>query len=115
MKKTAVILSIILLSGCASYRPIVDTRGVNQASYETDLRDCQAYAEQVSPAGHAAVGAFIGAGLSLAISAILGGDNGTSAAVGAVLGGATGAGGGAEAQVNVIRRCMQNRGFNVLN
>lgn len=112
--KTISIVLIVLLSGCANYRPIVDSRGVNSAAYEADLRECQAYADQVSPGGHAAIGAFIGGGLSLALAMIGGGDRGASAGMGAVLGGAAGAGGGAEAQVNVIRRCMNGRGYRVL-
>ena len=112
--KTISIVLIVLLSGCASYRPIVDSRGVNNAAYESDLRECQAYADQVSPGGHTAIGAIIGGGLSLALAIIGGGDRGASAGMGAVLGGAAGAGGGAEAQVNVIRNCMNGRGYRVL-
>lgn len=112
--KTISIVLIVLLSGCANYRPIVDSRGVDNVAYERDLSQCQAYADQVSPAGGAAAGAAIGAGLSFILAVIGGGDRGMSAGMGAVLGGAAGVGGGADAQVNIIRNCMNGRGYRVL-
>lgn len=114
--KTALILSVALLAGCASYRPIVDTRGVDMNRYETDLAGCQQYADQVSPAGHALVGAAAGAGLAAILAAVSGGriDSGSSARMSGVLGAAAGGGHGAEAQVNVIRNCMRGRGYSVL-
>lgn len=108
-----------MLSGCAgaNYRPIVDTKGVDSAKYEVDLRECQSYATQTAGAGEtAAAGAVIGALLGAALAAAAGGgysrDN--SAKVGA-LSGAVGAGAeGEKSQRDIIRRCMSGRGYNVL-
>ena len=117
MKK--LIVAVVLLTGCAgaNYRPLVDMQGVDGSRYESDLNACQGYAGQVAGAGtQAAVGAAIGAGLS-ALLAAAGGrgyDRNASARVGAVAGAATGAGSGETDQRNVVRRCMSQRGYRVL-
>ena len=109
----------ISLSGCAgpNYRPMIDTVGVDMNRYEADLKDCQAYADQVSGAAtQALVGAGIGAALSLGL-AIIGGrgySQSRSAGAGALLGGAAGAASGETDQHNVIRRCLSGRGYRVL-
>jgi uncharacterized protein YcfJ len=109
----------VLLQGCASYRPLVDARSVsNSHQYEQDLRECQHYAAQVSPAQSAAAGALLGALLGAAISGALGGNRYVTehiAAAGAVQGAANGAVGGAGAQVQIIRNCMDDRGYTVLD
>ena len=121
MMKLISIVLMLIVTACAGYRPIVDTKGVDQSRYETDLKECQAYAEQVSPAQEAAVGAVIGAGIGTALGAIVGaflGDTGAGAGIGAALGGAkggiTGAGGGMQGQTDIIRNCMSGRGYKVL-
>ena len=115
--KTAIVVLVLFLAGCASYRPLVDLRpGQSQPQYEAALIECQRIAEQVSPASHALVGAVAGAGLS-ALLATVGGrgyDRGASARMGAVLGGAGGAGEGANAQRQIIINCLRGRGFNAL-
>lgn len=109
----------VLLQGCASYRPLVDARSVsNPQRYEQDLRECQHYAAQVSPGQSAVAGALFGALLGAAISGALGGDRYVTehvAAAGAVQGAANGAVGGADAQVQIIRNCMSDRGYDVLD
>ena len=109
----------VLLNGCASYRPLVDQRSVSSPrKYEHDLHDCQRYAAQVSPGQSALAGALFGALLGAAISGALGGDRYVTehvAAVGAVQGAAEGAAGGADAQIDIIRSCMNERGYAVLD
>ena len=109
----------VLLQGCASYRPLVDARSVSSPQqYEQDLRECQHYAAQVSPGQSAVAGALFGALLGAAISGALGGDRYVTehvAAAGAVQGAANGAAGGADAQVQIIRTCMSDRGYDVLD
>ena len=111
--------AVLLLDGCASYRPLVDARSVSSSQqYEQDLRQCQHYAAQVRPGQSAAAGALFGALLGAAISGALGGDRYPTehiAAAGAVQGAANGAAGGADAQVQIIRNCMSNRGYSVLD
>ena len=118
MKRHVVLmLSVTLaLSGCASYRPVVDSKGVDMNRYEQDLKECQVYAEQESPAASAAIGTVAGAaiGALLAAAAGSGYDRNASARVGAVAGALGGTGQGAEAQINIIRNCMSGRGYKVL-
>ena len=123
MKKTcSVLLAIIFLASCASFQPMVDMRGKSQYQYNYDLRDCQEYANQVSPATTGLVGAGVGAGVGAVLGGIVGaffGCPGETAAFGAAIGGASGGmrgvGSGAVSQQNIIRKCMEGRGWNVLN
>jgi outer membrane lipoprotein SlyB len=112
------LLAAALLAGCAaSYRPLVDTRGVDPWAYERDLTDCRQYAQEAAgPGTGAALGAIVGALLGAAISHAAGSgyDHGAAARVGAVAGAAGGAGQGAQSEIDVIRRCMQGRGYSVL-
>jgi outer membrane lipoprotein SlyB len=116
---TAGISLTLLLNGCASYRPLVDARSVSSPQqYEQDLRECQHYAAQVSPGQSAAAGALFGALLGAAISGALGGNHYVTehvAVAGAVQGAANGAAGGADAQVQIIRNCMNDRGYALLD
>lgn len=120
-KRTAGIAFVLMCSmaigGCASYRPVVDTKGVNMTNYEQDLRECQTLAEQRDPTKQAVGGAIAGALLGALISAAAGGgySRNSGAAVGAVAGGAAGAGSGVEAQISIVRNCMTGRGYRVLN
>ena len=114
MKKSLCLL--LILTGCAGYRPIVDTKGVDLNRYEADLKECQQYADQVSPATSTAGGAAAGALLGAAIGALFGNRQsaGQGAAAMGLLGGAQGASHGANAQMGVIRNCMSGRGYRVL-
>ncbi|HVJ34074.1 MAG TPA: glycine zipper family protein [Terriglobia bacterium] len=126
MKRLGVVLVASLgLMGCAqSYQPVVDTKGVDTARYQQDLYECRQYAEQVSPAGDAAIGglgaAAGGAALGAITGAILPGVSaGTGAALGAATGGAVGVAGGTAKgitdQQRIIDNCLRGRGYNVLN
>ncbi|GAB6061210.1 hypothetical protein [Desulfonatronum parangueonense] len=118
---TIIMISFLMLTGCATYRPIVDMQGVNSAQYEADLRDCQNYARQVSPATSTVVGGAIGAGAGALLGLVVGSYFGRAgefagmgAAVGGTSGGMTGAAEGAKSQMEIIRRCMAGRGYRVL-
>ena len=115
-KRTPVLLVLIatLSVGCATYRPIVDTKGVDMSAYENDLRECQDYAKQEDPSSKAAVGAVGGAAVGVLISAILGGSRNHGAAVGAASGLGAGLGAGIRAQIAITRNCMMGRGYRVL-
>jgi outer membrane lipoprotein SlyB len=118
-------VAMATLAGCAqTYQPVVDTKGQDSARYQQDLYECRQYAEQVSPAGKAAVsglgGAAAGAALGAITGALVGGVSaGEGAAVGAATGGAVGVGAGAYSgvkdQEQIINNCLRNRGYSVLN
>ena len=111
------------IAGCAdTYRPIVDSQGVDQVEYERDLAECREYARRVDPAGSAAKGGLLGGAVGAAVGAVVGaltGNVGRGAAIGAA-GGATGGvlrGGirGGARQKRVLRRCLRGRGYRVLD
>lgn len=116
-------VAILLLSSCSSVEdltgnnPIVDTKGVNMANYETDLAQCQEYASQVEIAQKATTGAVTGAIVGGVIGAIWGNSSTAerSAGVGAVGGGVSGVTQGVRDRERVIKRCLSGRGYRVLN
>jgi hypothetical protein len=114
-------LVVIIAVGCAGadVRPIVDMKGVNEAAYEKDLQECQAYAkEQSGMGGTAAKGAGAGAVVGSLLGLVTGGNTTgivQAAGAGAVIGGAGGAFSGNQAQEAVVKRCLGGRGYKVLN
>lgn len=118
-RSVATLVSALLIASCATpsqYRPIVDTKGVEMSHYEEDLRECQQYAYQVDVANNTAASAAAGAVVLGALAAVFGNryDVGRFAAAGAITGGVNGAAAGAQTQVDIIRNCMQGRGYRVL-
>jgi hypothetical protein len=112
---------VIAALGCAgaNVRPLVDMKGVNDAAYEKDLQDCQAYAKEQSGMGETAAK---GAGAGAIVGGLLGlvtGGNTTgivqAAGAGAVIGAAGGAFTGNQSQEAVVKRCLSGRGYKVLN
>ena len=123
MNKLFALASLVVLTavGCAGadVRPIVDMKGVNEATYQKDLQECQVYAKEQSGMGETAAK---GAGAGAVVGGLLGlvtGGNKTgivqAAGAGAVLGGAGGAFSGNQAQEAVVKRCLSGRGYRVLN
>ena len=116
-------LIALLLSACAGRgpagagAPIVDMKGVDPTQYGVDLRECQEYANQVAVGQRAVGGAATGAVVGAAVGAAAGNSDTAkrSAGVGAVLGGARGTGGAVREQRMVVRNCLRNRGYSVLN
>ena len=108
---------ILLAGGCAGHssKPIIDPAGVDMAQFDADVAECEQIAEQVEQkaGGQAAGGALVG-GL---IGAIVGG--GDSAIVGAGVGAVGGGAGGAvdtrQEKSKVVKNCLRNRGYKILN
>ena len=114
----AVVATIGLLAGCATYRPMVDMRDVtDRDQYERDIADCQNYAGSVSPGASAGAGAIFGAILGAALGAAVGDREVAveAARFGAVEGAVAGGAAGAGTQVQIVRNCMSGRGYLVLN
>lgn len=121
MKKhllSALILGIFTLSvsGCARHAQIIiDPKGVDMRAYYADLAECQQLADQVEEkvAGGVVGGAVVGA----IFGGIVGGRRtaATTGALGAVAGG-LGAGGEEQyTREKVLRNCLRNRGYQILN
>lgn len=129
MKKTAAIVTVAMLTGCAApgyqsqgsgsqYRPMIDLNRANAADYESDLRACQQYADTQVGAGTAAIGgAAAGALVGFLLGRALGdaSDGAFLAKLGAVTTGAQAAGGAEQNQRQIIRNCLAGRGHSVLN
>jgi len=117
------LFSTLLVSACASAEdltrnnPIIDTRGINLAQYNTDSTQCEAYADEVAIARKAGAGAISGAVVGGVIGAVVGNSDAAKmgAGIGAVGGGARGAGEGIRERGRVIKRCLTGRGYRVLN
>ena len=110
------VFAALLASACAD-RPIIDTRGVNMAAYEQDLADCRAYAEQVNTGRKVLTGGAVGAVVGAAVGAAVGNSDTAkrSAGAGAAVGSAKGAGRAHREKETVVRNCLRNRGYAVLN
>lgn len=131
LKKTIVLtlVAAFTLAGCASqsgWTPTVDTYGDKNAErISQDQAQCKELALQASGSGTAneavkgtAVGAAVGAAAGAVIGAAVGAP-GKGAALGAAVGGVGGGakeGLGAEEQYKEsFKKCMKNRGHNVIN
>ena len=115
-----------MLLGCVGCRgverltgqePIVDMRGVNVAQFEQDLTECRLYADQVPVGRQAATGAVAGAATGAVVGAVIGDSRTASrgAGVGAATGTLRGTAGGLQDRQRVLRNCLRNRGYAVLN
>lgn len=111
-----ILLTITFAAGCAGRsKPIIDPEGVDMEQYQNDLAQCEQIAQQVEQkAGAGAAGGAVVGGL---IGAITGDSDrvARSAGVGAVAGGAKGAGATAREKSTVIKNCLRNRGYKILN
>lgn len=117
MKKSLSLVVAVAIAGCATYQPIVDTRGMDSGRYQFDLGECQRLAAQVDPAANAAGNAVAGAVVGAILGSLIGGNRrgaGTGAGLGAVAGGVGGGAHSAAVQQDIFRRCMMGRGYNVL-
>ena len=122
-KLLLVCLTALVLGGCAHRERaptgvIVDMKGVDRARYENDIAECSAYVDQVAVGEKAAVGAAGGAVVGGLIGAAVGGSRDSAkegAGAGAVVGGAKGTLHGVRERRQVMRNCLRNRGYSVLN
>lgn len=106
---------LAMLGGCAAHPdPIVDTKGVNEATLQTDWTECEAYSEQVIVAHGAARGAVGGAIVGAATGAISG-DLAAGAGYGSIWGASRSTLDAERDQQMVFKRCLRGRGYRVLN
>lgn len=108
----------VLLAACTTTDEIIiDEKGVDMNAYQQDLAECRGYASQVQTGEKAGKGAASGAVVGGLIGAITDGTDGAvrGAGVGAVGGAAKGASQGERDEVQVVKRCLRGRGYQVLN
>ena len=118
------IVCTLLLASCAStYRGygysgvIIDEKGVDMAAFHSDLADCEKYASAVNKGGRVAGTAAEGAVVGGVIGAVFDGGSGAAkgAATGGILSGARGARSAEWEKKRVIRNCLRQRGYRILN
>lgn len=109
-----VFCTALTLTGCYHQKIIIDKQGVDLAQYQSDLAQCQQYAQDVEIAAAAASGAARGGLIGGAIGAIFG-EAGKGAGAGAVSGGAKGASRAESTKQRVVKKCLQGRGYRVLS
>lgn len=120
MKKSLFALPLILaLAACANtgadYRPIVD--GPEDAKFERDLAACQALARKKDYlSGENATNAAVGAGLGAIVGGLTGdwAGAGIGAGVGLGAGAAKGAVDTQSQRANIVKKCIEKRGHNVV-
>lgn len=123
LKTLSLLILSSLIAACASVEdltgnnPIIDTQGVVIAQYNSDLDQCQVYADEVAIAQKAGAGAVSGAVVGGVFGAVVGNSDTAKkgAGIGAVGGGARGIGEGIRERERVIKRCLMGRGYRVLN
>lgn len=115
MKKILATLAL-LLAGCATRAPVIDTKGVDMGKYTEDLQECQYFASPYGAGSSAAAGAGAGALFGALLGAAIGGRSavGLGARIGAVEGLGGGAVAGVAKQTQIVNNCMMGRGYRVL-
>jgi len=124
MKRVFLVCSVVILTSCATYSPVVDPQSVrNDDKYYRDRAECRALADANTSKGKSVardtvIGGAVGTGTGALIGAIAGSAT-KGLAYGAVIGGVAGATKGVyESNKNyetIYRNCMRGRGYNVLN
>ncbi|TQV72094.1 glycine zipper family protein [Aliikangiella marina] len=113
---TVLSLSFLIITGCAHRnKPIVDTRGVDMSAYRQDWFECNQYAQQVT--NKAGAGAVGGAVVGAAVGGIVGNSETAKkgAAVGALSGAIRGQARTGSEKSAVLKNCLAQRGYRVLN
>ena len=107
------LMGMALAAGCAGKsKPVIDPAGVDMEQYNVDLAECEQISEQVDQkAGTGAAGGAVVGGLLGAI----GGNTARGAGAGAVVGGARGVGSTNKERSRVVKNCLRNRGYQILN
>ncbi len=111
------VASLVGVAACAGRRSdvVIDPAGVDMGQYQQHLAECEDISKQVR--GKAVGGAVGGAAVGGAVGSIVGNSDtaGKGAGVGAVTGVARGAAATRQERQLVIKNCLRNRGYKVLN
>lgn len=111
-----IIFFLVLLTACAQHsKIIVDPQYTDMAQYQVDLAQCQQLAEQVE--SKAGVGAVTGGVIGAVVGEIIGGGSRTrvGAQLGALKGGLKGGAATKRERIKVVKNCLRNRGYRLLN
>lgn len=112
----SLIVTLFTVTGCARRAQIIiDPNGIDMALYHQDLAECQNLARQVeSKVGEGIIG---GAVVGAIAGAIIGGSRTSDkmSKLGALSGGLKGGASTRHERIRVIKICLRNRGYQVLN
>jgi len=110
------IISLFGLTACSNHnKVIIDPHGVDMSKYQRDLKICEEISMQVdSKTGSRAVGGAVVAGT---VGAIVGNSDTarTAGSVGFVTGLVKGSSATRAERMRVVKNCLRNRGYSVLN
>ena len=119
IKKILYPVLFVLLTACASSSPriIIDEQATDMTNYSRDLAECQAYADQVPVGTEVAKGTVGGAVVGGTLGAIVGNSRTAKkgAGVGAVGGAVRSNNKAGNEKERVVKNCLRNRGYKVLN
>lgn len=121
MRLAPTLLTALLLVGCSSQPRtpggvIVDRRGVDPIRYAADLDECAAYADEVRAADKVVANSAGGAVVGGAVGSIYKSGSGSrGAAAGAVTGAVKGIADTSNERSLVVKNCLRQRGYVVLN
>ena len=115
IRNLLIVLVVLSAIGCAAHPdPIIDMKGVDPNALAEDWRECEAYSEEVMISQGVAKGSATGAAVG-AVAGAIHGDVGQSAATGALYGGTRSGLDADRDKQKVFKRCLQGRGYRVLN
>ncbi len=113
------LILILLLQACASGITIIDTAGVDEEQLERDMEACESLADELDNSNKVTESALLGAFFSGLTEFVFSGGNEEfareAAFVGAIQGGIAGATELEYEKDEVVKNCMHNRGYAVLN
>ena len=128
MKNYITLICLWCFSGCIATKsgsifdaigskPIVDTKGIDMSQYESDLEECNVFANEISTGKSIIKGAAAGAAIGTVLEAVTDGSRGTRNAteVGTVVGGGKSGVRSVQEKEQIVKRCVRGRGYRVLN
>ena len=109
-----IVFASLAITGCARHAQIiVDPQGLDMALYKQDLADCQRLADQVE--SKVAQGIVGGAVVGAIFGEIFGSRHHRPAKLGALSGGLQGGADTAYERRRVLKNCLSDRGYRILN
>ena len=117
MNKLIILFCALIFTGCATHNYVIDPKGVDMNQYAIDLQECQAISKQVSLGDGVAESAVAGAVVAALVGAVAG-DSETAAEAGTIVGLEAGAAKATENDLEremIVKNCLSNRGYVVLN
>ena len=117
MKHLPLLLTTVILTSCATQNYVVDTKGVDLGQYATDLSECKDYRKQVPTGNGVAESAMVGLALGAIFGVILADPDVARefATTSAIESGTAKAIENTHTQDDIVKNCLRNRGYSVLN